>query len=97
MKILRIVLLGLALSAGLVSIADAHAPRVGLSLQFGYPAYIGPPPVYVAPPPVAYVPPPVYYGPRPVVVAPYGYIGYPYYGYDRGPRGGWHKHRRHHH
>lgn len=97
MKTLRIVLLGLALSAGLVSVADAHGPRVGLSLQFGYPAYIGPPPVYFAPPPVAYVPPPVYYGPPSVVGYPYGYVGYPYYGYDRGPRGAWRKQRHHHH
>jgi len=88
MKTFRIALLGLVLSAGLVSAAYAHEPRVGLSVQFGYPVYVAPP-VYYPPPPVVYVPPPV-------DVPPYGYAGY-YYGYDHGPRRGWHGHRRHHH
>jgi|SRR6185369_2895047 len=99
MKTLRIVLFGLALSAGLVPGAYAHGPRVGVSVQFGYPGYIGPPPVYFAPPPVAYLPPPpVYYMPPPVVVPSYRSAGYYYYdGYDPGPRRGGHKHWRHHH
>lgn len=37
MKTLRIVLLGLLLSAGFVSGAYAHGPRVGLSVSPGYP------------------------------------------------------------
>lgn len=100
MKTLRIALLGLVLSAGLVSGAQAHEPRVGVNVQFGYPAYVAPPPVYYAPPvrygpPAYYAPPPVVYGPPPFV-RPYRSAGY-YYGYDRGHHRGGHKHWRHRH
>lgn len=97
MKTLRMFLLGIFLAAGLVSGALAHGPRVGLSVQFGYPGYIAPP-VYYVPPPVVYAPPPslVYFPPPPVIVPPYGYAGY-YSGYDRAPRRGWHRHWRHRH
>ena len=92
MKTLRIVLLGLMLSAGLVSGAYAHEPRVGVSVQFGAPVY----PVYVAPP-VYYAPPPMVYMPQPVVVPPYGYGYAGYYGHDHGRHRGWHRHWRHRH
>jgi len=39
MKTLRIALLGLMLSAGLVSGAYAHGPRVGLSVNRGCPEF----------------------------------------------------------
>lgn len=96
MKTLRIALLGLVLSAALVPGAYAHGPRIGLSFNVGYPAYVAPPPVYYAPPPpVIYAPPPpMVYGPPPFVVRPYGYVDYRY-GYDYGPRRGWRGH--HHH
>lgn len=99
MKTLRIALLGLVLSAGLVSGANAHEPRVGVNVQFGYPAYVAPPPVYYAPPvrygpPAYYAPPPVVYVPPPFV-RPYRSAGY-YYDYDRGHHRGGHKHWRHH-
>lgn len=95
MKTLRIVLVGLALAAGLLPGAQAHGPRVGVSVQLGYPAYYVPPPVYYVPPPpppVVYAPPLVY-GP-PVVVPPYRYSGYYDDGYG-GPRHGWHGHHGH--
>lgn len=100
MKTLRIALLGLMLSAGLASAAYAHGPRVGLSVNLGYPVYAAPPVYYAPPPPVYYAPPRIYYAPPPVVyVPPYGYAGYSD-GYDYGsPRGahrGSHKHHRHH-
>lgn len=98
MKIFRSALLGMLLAGGLVSGAYAHGPRVGVSVQFGYPGYNMAPPVYYAPPPVVYVPPPpLVYAPQPYVVPPYGYADY-YYGYDRDPRHGWHRHGhgRHH-
>jgi hypothetical protein len=99
MKTLRSVLLGLMLSAGLVSGAYANGPRVGVSVSLGYPVYAAPPPIYVAPPPpVYYAPPPrIYYTPPPplVYVGPYGYPGYSYR-YGNGPyRGGGHRHHRH--
>lgn len=99
MKTLRNVLLGLMLAIGLASGASAHEPRIGLSIELGYPAYVAPPPVYYAPPPaVIYAPPPPrVYLPSPYVVPSYGYRPY---GYDRdhGPRRGWHRHEyRHHH
>ncbi|KXB29128.1 hypothetical protein AT959_20175 [Dechloromonas denitrificans] len=98
MKTIRIALLGLMLSAGLVSGAYADGPRVSISL--GYPVYAAPPPVYYTPPPpVYYVPPPRIYRrpPPPLVYAPpYGYAGYSY-GYDYGRRGGPYNHRHHHH
>ncbi|MCG2576676.1 hypothetical protein LZ012_06670 [Dechloromonas sp. XY25] len=95
MKTLRAVLLGLALSAGLLSAAHAHGPNVGISVQAGYPAYYAPPPaVYYAPPRVVYAPPPPpVYVPR-VVVPSYGYSGYYY---DEGPRYGWREHHHRHH
>lgn len=100
MKTMRNVLFGAILAAGLVSGAYAHEPRVGLSINLGYPAYVAPPPVYYAPPPpVVYAPPPPrVYLPSPYVVSPYyGYRPYAY-GYDDGPRRGWHRHgHRHHH
>ncbi|MDE2441924.1 MAG: hypothetical protein KGP14_12950 [Betaproteobacteria bacterium] len=83
MKTLRVVLLGLALSVGLLSGAQAHGPSIGVTVQAGYPVYYGPPPVYYAPPPVVYAPPPVYV-PR-VVVPSYRYGGY----YYDAPRYGW--------
>lgn len=99
MKTLRIALLGLMLAAGLVSGAYAHGPRVGLSVNLGYPVYAAPP-VYYQPPPVYYAPPRVYYAPPPpLVYAPaygYGYAGYPY-GRDYGSHRGWHQHRHHRH
>lgn len=100
MKTLRIAVLGLVLSAGLVSGAHAHEPRVGVNVQFGFPAYVAPPPVYYAPPvrygpPAYYAPPPVVYVPPPFV-RPYRSAGY-YYDYDRGHHRGGHKHWRHHH
>lgn len=95
MKTLRIALLGLVLTTGLVSGAYAHGPRVGVNVQFGYPAYVAPP-VYYAPPPVYYAPPPpVVYVPPPFV-GPYRSAGY-YYGHDRGYYRGGHRHWRHHH
>jgi len=101
MKTMRNVLFGAILAAGLASGAYAHEPRVGLSINLGYPAYVAPPPVYYAPPPpVVYAPPPPrVYLPAPYVVSPYyGYRPYAY-GYDDGPRRGWyrHGHRHHHH
>lgn len=98
MKTLHIALLGFVLSTGLVPATYAHGPRVGLSINLGYPAYIAPPIYY--PPRVVYAPPPPAYLPPPFVVAPYGYVGYGYYpryDYDYGPRPGWQKHRRHRH
>lgn len=78
MKALRISLLGLVLAAGLVSGADAHEPRIGLSVQLGYPGY--------------FVAPPVYYAPPPVVLPAYGYPeGYAPYYYGYGP--GWYGYR----
>lgn len=98
MKTLRKLLLGLALASTLIPLAEAHGPRVGLSISLGYPVF-APPPIYYAPPPVVYVPPPrpLYVGP-PVVVAPYRYPVYDYYpAYDYGPRSGpprrWRQHR----
>ncbi|WP_153131122.1 hypothetical protein [Dechloromonas hortensis] len=99
MKTLRIVLLGLLLSASLVSGAYAHGPRVGVSISLGYPAYVAPPPVYYAPPPPVYYTRParIYYAPPPplVYVQPYGY-GRHSYRHDYGPYRGGHKHRHHH-
>ena len=97
MKTLRIALLGLMLSAGLVSGAYAHGPRVGLSVNLGYPAYVAPPVYYAPPPPVYYAPlPRIYYAPPPAVyVPPYGYAGFSY-GYDYGSHRGSHKQHRHH-
>lgn len=97
MKTLRIALLGLMLSAGLVSGAYAHGPRVGLSVNLGYPAYVAPPVYYAPPPPVYYAPPRIYYAPPPpvVYVPPYGYSGYSYR-YDYGSHRGSHRHHRHH-
>jgi hypothetical protein len=97
MKTLRNVLLGLMLAAAMTSGAYAHEPRVGLSFNLGYPAYVAPPPVYYAPPPpVIYAPPPPrVYLPAPYVVPSYGYRPYVY---DYGPRHGGHRHgHRHHH
>lgn len=99
MKTMRNVLFGAILAAGLASGAYAHEPRVGLSINLGYPVYVAPPPAYYAPPPpVIYAPPPRVYLPSPYVVSPYyGYRPYAY-GYDDGPRRGWHRHgHRHHH
>ncbi|MBS1159577.1 MAG: hypothetical protein H6R15_1996 [Proteobacteria bacterium] len=96
MKTIHIALLGLVLSAGLVSGAQAHEPRVGFSVQLGYPGYVPPPVYYAPPPPVVYLPPPpMVYGPVPV----YGprYVNPGYYGYDRGYRHGWRRHGRHRH
>jgi len=93
MKTLRIALLGLILGTEMVSAAYAHGPRVGLSVNLGYPVYAAPPPIYYAPPPpVYYVPPPVAYAP------PYAYAGYgyPYTYYDNGWHRGWDRHHRHH-
>lgn len=91
MKTLRIVLLGMVLAAGLSSGAEAHGARVGVSVQFGYPAYYVPPPVYYVPPPPLVYAPPVYV-PPPFVVPPYGPYGYvDFYGYG-GPRHGWRGH-----
>lgn len=99
MRTLRIVLLGLMLSAGLVSGADAHGPRVGFSVNLGYPpVYVAPPVYYTPPPPIYYAPPPrIYYAPPPPVIygPPYGYAGYSY-GYNYGSHRGWDKHHRHH-
>lgn len=97
MKTLHIALLGLALSAAPLSGAYAHEPRVGFSVNIGYPAYVAPRVYYAPPPPVIYAPPPpLVYGPPPYVVRPYGYVDYPYR-HDYGPRRGWHGHRHHHH
>ena len=97
MKTLRIAMLGLMLSAGLVSGAYAHGSHVGLSVNLGFPVYVEPPVYYAPPPPVYYAPPRVYYAPPPLVYAsPYGYAGYSY-GYDRGWRRGRHEHRHHRH
>ena len=100
MKYIRLALLGLMLSAGLVSGAYAHGPRVGLSVSVGYPVYaVPPPPIYYTPPPPVYYAPPtrVYYGPPPPLVygPSYGYAGYSY-GYNYGPHRGWQQHRHHH-
>ena len=97
MKTLRIALLGMMLSAGLVSGAYAHGPRVGFSVNLGYPVYVAPPVYYTPPPPVYYVPPRMYYAPPPpvVYVPPYGYTGYSYR-YDNGPHRGSHRQHRHH-
>ena len=69
MKTMRNVLFGAILAAGLASGAYAHEPRVGLSINLGYPVYVAPPPAYYAPPPAFYGPPavyePGYYVPRP--------------------------------
>lgn len=89
MKTLRIALLGLMLSAGLVSGAYAHGPRVGLSVNLGYPVYVAPPVYYAPPPRIYYAPPPVVY------VPPYGYAGFSY-GYDYGSYRSSHKQHRHH-
>lgn len=94
MKTLRSALLGLLLASGLVSGADAHEPRVGVSVQFGYPVYYAPPPVRYAPP-VYYVPPPVVYLPAPIV-RPHRHADH-FYRYDRGPYRGGHRHWRHNH
>ena len=100
MKNIRIVLLGLMLSAGLVAGAYAHGPHVGLSVNLGYPVYVAPHIYYPPPPPPVYYAPPsrIYYGPPPplVYVPPYRYAGYSD-GYDNGSRQGWHKHRHHRH
>ena len=91
MKTIRVALLGLMLSAGVLSGAYAHGPRVGLSVNLGYPIYVVPPIYYAPPPPIYYAPPP------PLVYAPpYGYAGYPY-GYGYGSHRGWHKHGHHRH
>lgn len=97
MKAFRLGLLGLVLSAGLVTTAYAHDPNINWSIQFGYPGYVEPPAIYYLPaPPVYYVPPPVYYAPRierrVVVVPQYDYPDY----HDNGLHRGWYKHRRHH-
>lgn len=93
MKTLRAVLLGLALSVGLLSGAQAHGPRFDVTVQAGFPAYYVPPPaVYFAPPAVYVPPPPPVYLPRPVVIQPYRYGGY----YYDGPRRGWYGHYGHH-
>lgn len=96
MKTMRNVLFGAILAAGLASGAYAHEPRVGLSINLGYPVYVAPPPAYYAPPPVVYAPPPPrVYLPAPYVVVPsYGYRPYVY---DYGPRHGGHHHGGHRH
>jgi hypothetical protein len=99
MKTIRFALLGLMLSAGLVSGAHAHGPHVGLSVNLGYPVYAAPPVYYAPPPPIYYAPPPrIYYAPPPPLVyaPPYGYAGYSYR-YDNGSHRGWHRHRNHRH
>ena len=97
MKTLHRILLGLLLAGSLVSGAYAHGPRVGVSVQFGYPVYYAPPVRYV-PPPTYYAPPPVYYAPSPAVYWPGSYpYAASYYGYDRGRYWGGHRHWQHHH
>ncbi|HZZ10295.1 MAG TPA: hypothetical protein VFE79_06350 [Paraburkholderia sp.] len=77
MKLVRHLLVAAALSAGLVTCAQAH---VFVGVGFSAPAF----PVYA--PPVYYAPPPAYYAPPPMVAAPLvsapvviGYYGRPHY------------------
>jgi hypothetical protein len=93
MKEIRQAAVAAALSAGLVSVAEAHvfvgfgigAPVVPVvSMVAAVP--VAPVPVYAPPPaPVYYAPPPLVYAP-PVVVGYYGHPrwGYQHYGYGYG-------------
>lgn len=97
MKAARVVLLVLLPLGGLVPSAYARDPSIGLSIQFGSPAYIEPPAVYYPPPPVYYGPPPSYYVPRVerrVVIVPDD--DYRYYRHDNGRHRGWYKHKHRH-